>query len=856
MTLTSSSTTCFICDQENCPNLRTHAHLQLEESHESLSSQPEFRDSSLVEYNEYFYTTCHRCDQPAARGVPERPLCLNCQHLRLQHFFLCTRDDNPRGLKLLLGTYRQIREGYQEACEFCTLVYNAVQILCVATSYLINKGLQDDTNAYLYRKAKASDRMCIMWKAGWVYNRVFEIPLGFALSPSGPWIWDKMTGENQSQGLNMRAAGSQISWVDVKKWLSECDLQHDPGTHNSTKSSAHQPQELMVIDVEAGCIVDAPPDCSYIALSYVWGTSRVGELSAEAATISTLRAPRSLKRDTLPATIWDAMTVCQELGVQYLWVDRLCIIQDCDTQKTEQIRSMDVIYSQATLTICAVGSIDSHTGLWGTSGTPRSLIQGHARIGGVEIMQMLYDDRDWRLGHTWWKRAWTYQEYILSRRKLLFSPWQVTFECDHGVGVEGFTNVVLSTPEAELLDSQKPRLLKYKDIVQEYNGRDFSYLDDLYVAFQGVFKLLYGSLDQYVWGLPAADFDRALLWYTESPPIEYYEGNPRGTGNPRQTKRGVHLASWSWVHRSGRTNLDCNFHVFASVARWFVWDDVRGLQPVVSDGLEWKDHYDPTIHAWTAWFSGCIESPLPAELDISIGLLPLRDRLPQIWPKYQDYWREAFATPATWITPEDVALVKAKTGRILLRTTLASLPVKAINLTSRYCGYQIRDLDDRLLGKIFSYTLDPSFVSNDPGEQWDFVALTVGVESPTVEEFKENSLSGQACDFRPLPQHEKSVCEPVFGIPLVSSANRTSSSIDAYASFQRYCSQGGVDASSILSSDWTIHDDEGYAVYPPTVINVMMISWHEGVARRLGLGWVWLAQWMKAKPVFRTIVLE
>lgn len=93
---------------------------------------------------------------------------------------------------------------------------------------------------------------------------------------------------------------------------------------------------------------------------------------------------------------------------------------------------------------------------------------------------------------------------------------------------------------------------------------------------------------------------------------------------------------------------------------------------------------------------------------------------------------------------------------------------------------------------------------------------------------------------------------------VTSSADRANSAskYSIYAQFEQDRVEKGIDASRALSSDFTIHDDEGYALFPPTAINVMMISWHEGVARREGIGWIWLAQWMKAKPEMRTIVLE
>lgn len=98
----------------------------------------------------------------------------------------------------------------------------------------------------------------------------------------------------------------------------------------------------------------------------------------------------------------------------------------------------------------------------------------------------------------------------------------------------------------------------------------------------------------------------------------------------------------------------------------------------------------------------------------------------------------------------------------------------------------------------------------------------------------------------------------VVGARVTSSADRTNSAskYSTYAEFKLGRAKDGIDASRALSSDFTIHDDEGYALFPPTTINVMMISWHEGVARREGIGWIWLAQWMKAKPEMKTIVLE
>lgn len=76
--------------------------------------------------------------------------------------------------------------------------------------------------------------------------------------------------------------------------------------------------------------------------------------------------------------------------------------------------------------------------------------------------------------------------------------------------------------------------------------------------------------------------------------------------------------------------------------------------------------------------------------------------------------------------------------------------------------------------------------------------------------------------------------------------------------FNHRCTRDGVEGSNsnALCPDITVHDDDGYALFPPPIVNVMVISWHGSAARREALGSVLLAQWIKMKPEFRTIILE
>ena len=79
-------------------------------------------------------------------------------------------------------------------------------------------------------------------------------------------------------------------------------------------------------------------------------------------TLVDLQAPGSLKREenerSIPAVIKHAIKLVLDLNERYLWVDRLCIVQNNpDAGGTlSQVANMDKIYARAFLTIIAAAS--------------------------------------------------------------------------------------------------------------------------------------------------------------------------------------------------------------------------------------------------------------------------------------------------------------------------------------------------------------------------------------------------------------------------------------------------------------------------------------------------------------------
>lgn len=87
----------------------------------------------------------------------------------------------------------------------------------------------------------------------------------------------------------------------------------------------------------------------YAALSYCWGGNQPITTTSENIYQHLVR----LNYTDLPATIQDAVTVASRLGLRYLWIDSLHIIQNDRQDKNYEIGQMPSIYSQATVTISA-----------------------------------------------------------------------------------------------------------------------------------------------------------------------------------------------------------------------------------------------------------------------------------------------------------------------------------------------------------------------------------------------------------------------------------------------------------------------------------------------------------------------
>jgi hypothetical protein len=107
----------------------------------------------------------------------------------------------------------------------------------------------------------------------------------------------------------------------------------------------------------------------YAALSHCWG----GSLPQRTTKYNYEDYLKCIHWLDLPATFRDVANVTRARGLQYLWIDCFCIIQDSVQDWQHECASMVDVYRRADVTIAASSSRSQNDGLFRLNPTPVAL---------------------------------------------------------------------------------------------------------------------------------------------------------------------------------------------------------------------------------------------------------------------------------------------------------------------------------------------------------------------------------------------------------------------------------------------------------------------------------------------------
>ena len=153
----------------------------------------------------------------------------------------------------------------------------------------------------------------------------------------------------------------------VEAWVNECVRSHQI-CKPALKSAPYLPARLLDLlpkNNTSGCfkIVEGAlkgPDSNYACLSHCWGNVQPLRLTKETAE----QLMDGMPVHVLPPTYRDAVMVCGWLGIRYLWIDSLCILQDSEDDWKIQSFQMRSVFKNAYLTIAAAHGSTCQTGIF------------------------------------------------------------------------------------------------------------------------------------------------------------------------------------------------------------------------------------------------------------------------------------------------------------------------------------------------------------------------------------------------------------------------------------------------------------------------------------------------------------
>ncbi|TVY16680.1 hypothetical protein LARI1_G006300 [Lachnellula arida] len=424
----------------------------------------------------------------------------------------------------------------------------------------------------------------------------------FGLRRGGKGNLDQLVFENSSLALLVHSDDPAAEFVrtrpinpdpaspealkQARSWFLECQKSHK--SCNET-ASVHMPTRLLEIsglgeEIRVRLYVPSLEQKEpYTALSYCRG----GEQEVKTTKHNILNRLEGITWDTLPKTIQDAVRVTQQLGILFLWVDSLCIVQDDLSDMSREISQMPSIYGAATVTIAASRSTNVHNGFLQKRypSIPDQVFRvpyrcPNGRLGSVVLLRSSQGNSR-NVIEPLDRRAWALQERILSKRVLDYGLFQTRWTCQESTGFwmeerpEKYTDGWRPRPDDIPMrqghfshEASRPSLarkilsdqdLKAGSIISQqyllassswystvsaYTHRFLTVPSDRQLAISGIAER-YGRVfhDVYLCGIWKFDLHRGLLWRRKKQPGTI-ETRPEAYQGP----------SWSWTGTNGHVD--------------------------------------------------------------------------------------------------------------------------------------------------------------------------------------------------------------------------------------------------------------------------------------------------------------
>lgn len=369
----------------------------------------------------------------------------------------------------------------------------------------------------------------------------------------------------------------------INRWRHECEAEHE--SCQKTPYDQLLPSRILELldpsDNEKGVrLIETGRKIrgTYACLSYCWGTlkTQIGQTTRK-------NLPGYLQYipfNELPPTVIDTIILCFRLGFRFLWVDRLCIVQDDPKDWLEEASRMCEVYSRSALTIAVPICKDSsqsfllkrhrvfrETLTWhkehpkpihiikhrGEGSKPSGSVWIHEYNLDIQRSGPWFLEDNWREfrgrennpRNSWIERAWTFQEWMLSPRVLHIHNMTL-WDCFGGYANELNQRymgkpILIRNPD----EIEKGSGLTWLKLVEEFLRRKITRVEDRLPAMAGLAaRHAQATGDTYLAGLWRKNLHWWLLW------VPVRQDDRRIQFAPNR-----HAPSWSWASSDGEVEF-------------------------------------------------------------------------------------------------------------------------------------------------------------------------------------------------------------------------------------------------------------------------------------------------------------
>ncbi|KXJ93543.1 heterokaryon incompatibility protein-domain-containing protein [Microdochium bolleyi] len=346
----------------------------------------------------------------------------------------------------------------------------------------------------------------------------------------------------------------------AKHWLADCVSGHGLCVSHTVFDTASRPTRVLSICDDAVKLVSTEfliPTPSYATLSYCWGTEPFLKLTPE--TLESFM--QGIDWDQLPRTFRDAITLARKLGIDHMWIDALCIIQDQadNTDWLHESNLMGSIYGGSRLNIAAstatsvFESLDSRRRFSdGSNGfCTRFTVVDESGDPSYTVVRQVFSDRIHTecasQGHLA-TRGWTLQERLLAPRTLMIGSNGMFWDCRTKEASESVPDGLAPLPGKMLRADTEA--WDWTEIIKQFSRTELTFASDRLPALSGIAKRQQRVTgDEYLAGMWRAELVRQLPWRVR----------------PTRQKPAWRAPSWSWASVDGPFNRGHSYRFATSI---------------------------------------------------------------------------------------------------------------------------------------------------------------------------------------------------------------------------------------------------------------------------------------------------